>query len=106
MITRYYITSRYLKAAREYERRRYDNIQSSPSENETSPSIILTRSATIDAIAALADLHPNEVPGIALLLKGPVRRVERYKAWELDGYLARIPRIDPLPWTRHFIRRI
>ena len=103
---------RYLNAAREYERRLHQNLQTvdlqttdfNQNTHKTTLGILPTRQTTINAIAALAEINPEEVSQIALYLEKPVRGVERFRYVEVPSYLTMVPnlwqQITPLVWAQ------
>lgn len=89
---------RYLRAAREDERRLINKnheyhlqIMSTAldqtASSETSISIVQTREQSIAAIAALADVDPQDVLPVVLWLEGTVRGVERFTQVRVPGYV-------------------
>ena len=103
------LTFRYLRAAREYERHLQNSLDSSKDKNGYAPTVNRSRRADIEAIAAIAELHPNHIPAIAFSLEWSVRNVEVTRL-KLDRYLTRAYRsigpLDASGWVRHAVGRL
>ena len=79
------------------------------SSNETSLTIALTRQQTISAVAALAEIDPQDVLPVVLQLESAVRGVQRFTQVKAPSYVRVFnqlwQRIAPRVWVRALYAR-
>ncbi|KAL9065118.1 MAG: hypothetical protein Q9161_008436 [Pseudevernia consocians] len=114
---------RYLQAAREHERRLIAQSQQEPpppmiadgepppsSSREFALSITSTRSQSIAAVAALAEIEPRDVLTVVLWLEEAVRAAERFQLVQMPGYVEVAGRVwrgfAPTMWVDALYARV